>query len=60
MVNHSADAPKDSVDAMILEATRQGWLPDRDLGFIPELVSIYKNAAEYFIEIIADSEPRIK
>ena len=34
-------ANKDSIEAMIDEATRQGWLSERTLAFIPELSSIY-------------------
>ena len=50
--------PKDSVGAMISEATRQGWLPI--LGSIPELVSVYENVPDYFMNIIDGSEPRMR
>jgi len=50
----------DSIDAMIAEATRQGWLPDRDLGMIPELVDIYKNAANHFSNMIFETEPEYR
>lgn len=58
--HQNATDPKDSIGAMISEATRQGWLQDSDLGFIPELVSIYKNAADHFTNIIDKSEPKMR
>jgi len=50
---------KDSLDAMILEATSQGWLSDRNFEMIPEIVNIYNEAADYFIDIIEESDPRM-
>ena len=37
---NSDPVSKDSLDAMLKEAERQGWLPNRDLGFIPERMPI--------------------
>jgi hypothetical protein len=51
---------RDSVDAMIEEAARQGWLPDRTLGLIPEIANIYKSAADHFLTVINESEPRMR
>jgi len=53
----NSDTPKDSLGAMIIEANRQGWLPDRNLSFIPEILPIYQKAAEYFTKFIYESEP---
>ena len=41
---------------MFNEAERQGWLRNRDLGTISELMSMYKNAANYFVELIDDAD----
>ena len=45
----------DSLDAIIKEAQRQGWLEDRDLKFIPEILSIYDDASNYFTNLIYDA-----
>jgi hypothetical protein len=53
-------SPKDSIDAMILEATRQGWLTNRNLAHIPELVSIYENASDYFMNVVDKSDQKMR
>jgi hypothetical protein len=52
--------PTDSVDAMTKEAIRQGWLEDIGLKMVPELVNIYSDAADYFMDVIDDTEPRLR
>jgi hypothetical protein len=47
---------EDSVDAMLSEARAQGWLQD-SMGRIPELVTLYKNAADDFMGLVRESEP---
>lgn len=48
--------PSDSVDAMLAEAQKQGWLVGKELKFIPELESMYKGAADYFLNLVNESE----
>jgi len=52
--------PEDSVEAMIFEAERQGWLEDRDFGMISELTSIYRKASKKFFELIDESDSRYR
>lgn len=43
---------KDSIDAMIYEAKQQGWFRGKTLSIIPELLKIYKGAADHFMKMI--------
>ena len=56
--NSRSSEPRDSSEAMIMEAKRQGWL--QELKFIPELIPIYHNAADYFLGEIEKCEPRMR
>jgi len=50
----------DSVEAMINEAESQGWLLDREVTIIPEIVSMYDHASDYFIEFIGKQDPEYR
>jgi hypothetical protein len=47
----------DSLEAMLTEAEHQGWLPERTIGSIPELIGIYTGASKYFVDLILETEP---
>jgi TPR repeat protein len=50
---------KNSLDAIIAEAKRQGWLRD-DFGYIPELLNIYTPASKYFMDLLLKTEPEMQ
>lgn len=51
---------KDSITAMINEARQQGWLVQDQLAFIPEIMNIYSQASEYFLDLIAEEDPQYR
>lgn len=52
----SRSKPPASVEAMLAEARKQGWLFN-ELLFIPELAGLYADASEHFIKFISGLSP---
>ena len=50
----------DAKETLFAEAERQGWLPGRELSFIPEIQHIYERAANYFLDFIEDQDPKMR
>ena len=42
----------DSVGAMLRLAEAEGWISGGELGFIPEIMNIYKGASEAFARVM--------
>jgi hypothetical protein len=50
----------DSVQAMITAAESQGWLHDREIMIVPELLNMYNQASDYFYKLINENDPRYR
>ena len=51
---------KDSIGAMIDEVRQQGWLPQDELSIIHEIMHIYSQASEYFLDFIDEQDQQYR
>ena len=48
-------AARDSSEVIVNAALAQGWIKDKELNFIPELLPVFAEATEFFFDLVVQS-----